>query len=443
MKEQVNLLLQEQNYKELKILLESIQSADIADIMHDAQDNHVVIIFRLLPKDEAAETFTYMESDLREKLIHNLNAEEIKDVMEEIYLDDAADIIEELPANVVERLLDATDDETRNRINELLNYPDDSAGSIMTVEYIHLSEYMTVGESIRKIRGTGMDKETVYTCYVTDKRVLQGIVLLKDMLESDDEVVVKELMCTNYISVHTDDDQEDVAKLARKYGLLAMPVLDSEERLVGIVTADDVIGVLQDETTEDINKMAAMLQTDETYFEMSIWQHAKSRIPWLLFLMLSSTMAGMILNHYAHLVATIPLLVSFVPMIMGTGGNCGSQSSSLIIRGLAVDEINFSDILKVIFKEARVALMVGAVLAMINILRIYLMYDMLGLGIILGITLMVTIFLAKVIGCTLPLFADKFGLDPAIMAAPLITTMVDSASIAVYFALVTVLIKYI
>lgn len=443
MKEQVNQLLQEQNYKELKTLLASIQSADIAEMMLDAPDNHVVIIFRLLPKDEAAETFTYMENDLREQLIHNLNAEEIKDVMEEIYLDDAADIIEDLPANVVERLLDATDEDTRKRINELLNYPEDSAGSIMTVEYIHLNEDMTVGESILKIRSIGMDKETVYTCYVTEKRMLLGIVSLKDMLESGDEVIVKDLMTTNYISVHTDDDQEDVAKLARKYGLLALPVLDNEERLVGIVTADDAMGVLQDETTEDINKMAAMLQTDETYFEMSVWQHAKSRIPWLLFLMLSSTMAGMLLNHYSYLVATIPLLVSFVPMLMGTGGNCGSQSSSLIIRGLAVDEINFSDILKVVFKEVRVALMVGISLALINVLRVYLMYDMLGLGIVLSLTLMLTIFLAKVIGCTLPLFADKLGLDPAIMAAPLITTMVDTGSIAIYFGLVSVLIEYI
>ncbi len=443
MKEQVNQLLQEQNYKELKTLLESIQSADIAEMMQDAQDNHVVIIFRLLPKDEAAETFTYMENDVREKLINTLNAEEIKDVMGEIYLDDAADIIEDLPANVVERLLDATDEDTRKRINELLNYPEDSAGSIMTVEYIHLNEDMTVGESILKIRSIGMDKETVYTCYVTDKRMLLGIVSLKDMLESDDGVIVKELMTTNYISVHTEDDQEDVAKLARKYGLLALPVLDNEERLVGIVTADDAMGVLQDETTEDINKMAAMLQTDETYFEMSVWQHAKSRIPWLLFLMLSSTMAGMILNHYSHLVATIPLLVSFIPMLMGTGGNCGSQSSSLVIRGLAVDEIAFTDILKVVFKEARVALMVGVALALINVVRIYLMYNMLGLGIVLGLTLILTIFAAKVIGCTLPLFADKLGLDPAIMAAPLITTVVDSGSIAVYFAMVSVLIEYI
>lgn len=443
MQEQVNQLLLEQNYKELKVLLESIQSADIAEIMQDAQDNHVVIIFRLLPKDEAAETFTYMENDLREKLINSLNAEEIKDVMEEIYLDDAADIIEDLPANVVERLLDATDEDTRKRINELLNYPEDSAGSIMTVEYIHLNEDMTVGESILKIRSIGMDKETVYTCYVTDKRMLLGIVSLKDMLESEDGTIVKELMTTNYISVHTEDDQEDVAKLARKYGLLALPVLDNEKRLVGIVTADDAMGVLQDETTEDINKMAAMLQTDETYFEMSVWQHAKSRIPWLLFLMLSSTMAGMILNHYSHLVATIPLLVSFIPMLMGTGGNCGSQSSSLIIRGLAVDEIDFSDILKVVLKEARVALMVGVFLALINVVRIYIMYDMLGLGVVLSLTLMLTIFSAKVIGCTLPLFADKLGLDPAIMAGPLITTMVDSGTIAVYFALVSILIEYI
>lgn len=442
MREQVNQLLQEQNYKELKLILESIHSADIAEIMEDAQDNHVVIIFRLLPKDEAAETFTYMENELREKLIESLNAEEIKDVMEEIYLDDAADIIEDLPANVVERLLDATDEDTRKRINELLNYPEDSAGSIMTVEYIHLSENMTVGESIRKIRSTGMDKETVYTCYVTDKRALLGIVSLKDMLENDDDVIVKSLMTTNYISVHTDDDQEDVAKLTRKYGLLALPVLDNEERLVGIVTADDAMGVLQDETTEDINKMAAMLQTDETYFEMSVWQHTKSRIPWLLFLMLSSTMAGMILNHYSHLIATIPILVSFTPMIMGTGGNCGSQSSSLVIRGLAVDEINFSDIIKVIYKETRVAIMVGLVLGTINVFRVYLMYDMLGLGVVLGLTLMLTICLAKVIGCTFPLFADKLGLDPAIMAAPLITTLVDSGSIAVYFALVTVMMPY-
>lgn len=436
-------LLEERKYKQLKNLLESTHPVDVAEIMEELEDKYVVLIFRLLSKDDAAETFARMSSELREILLNTLNVQEVKDVMEELYLDDAVDILEDLPANVVERLLDATDQDTRQRINEILRYPEDSAGSIMTVEYIHLDETMTVGESILKIRQIGMNKETVYTCYVTEKRKLLGIVSLKDLLESPDELLIKEVMDKNFITVNTEDDKEDVAKLTRRYGLLALPVVDQEDFLVGIVTVDDAMGVLQDETTEDINKMAAILQTDETYFEMSIWEHAKNRIPWLLFLMLSATVTGMILNHYGPIIALMPVLVSFIPMLMDTGGNCGSQSSSLVIRGLAVDEIGFKDLFKVIYKEMRIALIVGLLLALVNSLRIYIMYEQIGLAFILGLTLIVTIFMAKLVGCTLPLFADKLGLDPAIMAAPLITTIVDSASILLYFSLVQSFLSYL
>ncbi len=430
-------MIANREYKELKNKLETIHPVDIADMIDEFEDRYIVLVFRLLSKIDAAEAFAHMTSETREVLLNALNEAEIKEVMDELYLDDAVDILEELPANVVDKLLEATDEDTRERINELLNYPEDSAGSIMTVEYIGLRKDMTVAESIRKIRHVGLNKETIYTCYVTEKKHLIGSVILMDLLGNDDDKTIEEIMDSNVISVQTDDNQEDVANITKKYGLYAVPVVDCENCMVGLVTVDDALNVLQDEATEDINVMAAMLPTDDSYFEVGIWTQAKNRIPWLLFLMLSATFTGIILLHYDPIISFMPLLVSFIPMLMGTGGNCGSQSSSLIIRGLAVDEIHFTDIFKVLFMEIRIASLVGGILAIINGIRIVLMYQNIELAVLSGISLMITILMAKIIGCTLPLVADKIGLDPAIMAAPLITTMIDSGSMFVFFYIAT------
>ncbi len=424
-------------YKELKKDLESIHPIDLAELLEEFEEKYIVIVFRLLSKEDAAETFAHMESEMREQLISALNEEEIREVMEELYLDDVADILEELPANVVDKLLEATDEDTRVRINQLLNYPEDSAGSIMTVEYIALRREMTVAESILKIRQVGINKETIYTCYVTEKKRLLGYVMLMDLLGNDDDKTIEEIMDWNIICANTEDNQEDVAKMTRKYGLLALPVVDHEQCMVGIVTVDDAMLVLQEETTEDINLMAAMLPNEETYFDTSVWMHAKSRIPWLLFLMLSATLTGIILTHYSPIITLMPILVSSIPMLMGTGGNCGSQSSSLIIRGLAVDEIEFKDIGKILFKEVRISLMVGGTLAVINGLRILIMYQNVGLAFVLSISLIIIILMAKMVGCTLPLLATKIGLDPAIMAAPIITTLVDSGAMFIFFQIST------
>lgn len=426
-------------YKELKKDLETIHPVDLAEMLEEFQDKYIVLVFRLLSKEDAAETFAHMDSDMREILLNALNEEEIREVMEELYLDDVADILEELPANVVDKLLESTDDDTRERINVLLNYPEDSAGSIMNVEYIALRREMTVAESILKIRQVGLNRETIYTCYVTEKRKLLGCVMLMDLLGNEDDKTVEEIMDWNVICANTEDNQEDVAKLTRKYGLLAVPIVDHEQCMVGIVTVDDAMLVLQEETTEDINLMAAMLPNEDSYFDTSVWEHAKSRIPWLLFLMLSATITGIILTYYEPIISLMPILVSSIPMLMGTGGNCGSQSSSLVIRGLAVDEVEFADIGKIIYKEMRIALLVGGLLAIINGLRIIIMYQNPGLAFVLAISLVCTIMMAKFVGCTLPLLADKLGLDPAIMAAPIITTLVDSGAMFIFFQISTII----
>lgn len=435
-------LLENRQYKELKAELENMHPVDIAEMMEEFDEKQVLLIFRLLGKDEAAETFTEMNSDIQETLINALTDSEIKEVMDEMYLDDTVDVLEEMPANVVDRLLFATDEETRQQINTLLNYPEDSAGSIMNVEYIAFQKDMTVEEAILKIRQVGMNKETVYTCYVTEKRKLIGVVSLKELLASGDNRMIEEIMETNLLYVNTHDDQEETAAMINKYGLIAIPVVDNEMRMVGIVTVDDAIDVMEEETTEDMSMMAGIAPNEDAYFETTVWQHAKSRFPWLLFLMLSATLSGLVLDHFDYVVAIMPILNSFVPMLTGTGGNCGSQSSTLIIRGLATDEIVFKDIVKVIWKELRVALTVGVMLAIVNGIRIMIMYNhtydnTLIIAIVLGITLMCTIILAKTIGCTLPLIAKKCGLDPALMAAPLITTLVDTGTILIYFTIAT------
>ena len=437
--DEIKEMLENRQYKELKEQLESnMYPVDLAEILEDFDQKQLVMIFRLLAKEEAAETFTYMNSDMREVLIGALTDSELEEVMEEMYLDDTVDVLEEMPANVVDRLLMVTDEETRVQINQLLQYPEDSAGSIMNVEYIALRKEMTVAESILKIRQVGLNRETIYTCYVTEKRKLIGLVDVKELLTTSESKTVEEIMETNMLYAHTTDDQEEVALTIRKYGLIALPIVDHEMCMVGIVTVDDAMDVLQEETTEDISIMAGVNPNEESYFGTTVMEHVKSRIPWLLFLMLSATVTQMIMNSYESALAIMPQLAGFVPMLTGTGGNCGSQSSTLVIRGLAVGEIEFRDLLKVIWKEIRIAVCISIVLAVVNGLRIMLMGQGDALmAFTIGLTMACTVVIAKVVGCTLPLIAKRVGLDPAIMATPLISTLVDISTISVYFAIVS------
>lgn len=437
-KEMILELLEQRKFKELKEELESMHPVDIVEMLEEFDQKQQMLIFRLLAKEEAAEVFTDMNSDMREDLINALTDSELEEVMDEMYVDDTVDVLEEMPANVVDRLLMATDEETRQKINILLQYPDDSAGSIMNVDYISLRKEMTVADAILKIRQVGINKETIYTCYVTEKKKLIGAVDVKDLLTAGESRLIGEIMDENVLCAKTLDDKEDVAITIKRYGLVAIPIIDHENCLVGLVTVDDAMFVLQDETTEDISIMAGVSPNEDSYFGTSVFKHAKNRTLWLMLLMLSATVTGEILGYYEEAMAVMPVLITFIPMLMGTGGNCGSQSSTLIIRGLAVGEIQFKDIFKVIFKEIRVAFVVSCLLAVVNGIRIYIMYDQnLTLAFALGMTMMAVVVMAKCIGCTLPLLAKKLGLDPAIMAAPLITTILDTCTILVYFNIVT------
>lgn len=434
-------LLEERKFKELKEKLENMHPVDIVDVLEASEidKKQMVLLFRLLAKEEAADVFTDLNSDMREHLINALTDSELEEVMDEMYLDDAVDVLEEMPANVVDRLLSATDEETRRKINILLQYPEDSAGSIMNVEYISLRKEMTVEEAILKIRQVGINRETIYTCYVTEKKKLIGTVDVKDLLTAGESRLIEEIMEENVVTAKTLDDQEAVAKLIRKYGLIAIPIIDYENCLVGIVTVDDAMFVLQDEVTEDIQIMAGVSPNEESYFGTSVFQHAKNRFFWLLFLMLSATVSGVLLAHYEDAMAVMPILITFIPMLMGVGGNSGSQSSTLVIRGLAVGEIELKDILRVIFKEVRVGMVVGLLLGVVNGIRVWLMYGQnMLLCLALGITIIAIVCIAKTIGCTLPLIAKRLGMDPAIMAAPLISTILDTCSLLVYFRVVTV-----
>lgn len=437
--ERILQMLDERKFKELKEELENnMYPVDLAELMKDFSQKQLVMVFRLLAKEEAAETFAEMDSDMREMLIGGLTDSELEEVMEEMYLDDTVDVLEEMPANVVDRLLMATDEETRQQINQLLQYPEDSAGSVMNVDYIALRKEMTVADSILKIRQVGLNKETIYTCYVTEKRKLIGMVDVKELLTTSESKTIEEIMDTNLLYAHTTDDQEEVAQIISKYDLIALPIVDHEMCMVGIVTVDDAMEVLEEETTEDISIMAGVNPSDDSYFETSVLEHVKSRLPWLLFLMLSATVTQMIMNHYESALAVMPQLAGFIPMLTGTGGNCGSQSSTLVIRGISVGEIEFGDLFKVIFKEVRVAVLISLILSVVNGIRIIIMgQGDVMIAVTIGLTMACTIVIAKVVGCTLPLLAEKVGLDPAIMATPLISTLVDISTISVYFAIVS------
>lgn len=434
-------LLAQREFKAVRSILDVMNEVDIASLLSTLSDKELALAFRLIPKDKAAEVFSNMDTSMQTYLVTMFTEKELKELLDDLYMDDTVDMLEELPANLVKRILATVSASDRSMINQLLNYPEDSAGSIMTTEYVDLREEMTVGQAMAHIKKTGIHKETIYTCYITERRKLVGIVSAKDLMTTDDNVPIKDLMETEIISVYTHADQEQVAQLFTKYDLLALPVIDQDGRMVGIVTFDDAMDVMVDEATEDITKMAAINPSEKTYFETSVLHHAKNRIPWLLILMFTSIITGTIITRYENAFAAIPLLVSFIPMLMDTGGNCGSQSATLIIRGIALDEIRFTDLFKVMFKEFRISLIVGAFLAVANGVRIFIQYHNPGLAVVIACSLMGTVIMAKLVGCILPLLAKKVNLDPAIMASPLITTLVDTFSILIYFNIATVLFR--
>ena len=438
--ETIKVLLEEKKYSTLRDILTTMKPFDIAAVFEELQDEKTPILFRILPKELAAETFVEMDEDTQEFLIHGFSDNELKEVVDELFVDDAVDLIEEMPANVVKRILRQADKETRRQINELLKYPEDSAGSIMTTEFISLRPDMTAEMAIKRIRRTGVDKETIYTCYVNDDyNRLIGITTVKDLLLADDDDLVKDMMEENVISVHTLDDQEMVARIFSDYDFLALPVVDNEQRIVGIVTIDDAIDVIREEATEDIEKMAAVLPSDKPYMRTSVWGIYKKRVPWLLVLMLSATFTSTIISAFDGMLASVIILSSFIPMITGSGGNAGSQASVSVIRALSLGEIEFKSMFKVLWKELRVAILCGLTLATANFIKL-LLFDLRGhenaffIALVVSLTLVGTIIMAKIVGSSLPLLSSKIGLDPAVMANPLISTVCDSLSLLIYFA---------
>lgn len=430
-------LLDNRHMKQLQQMLEEMNEFDIAEFLTELDDTRMAMVYRLLSKTQGAEVFANLDVEEQEHIINSITDSELSGIIEELYVDDAVDLMEELPANVVKRVMRAATRETRNLINQHLKYPDNSAGSIMTVEFIDLKKYMNVRESLARIRRIGADKETIYICYVTtNDRRLEGVVTVKNLLLSDDEDIIEDIMDTNIIFVRTTDDQEEVSDRFSDYDMLAMPVVDREGRLVGIVTVDDVIDVMEQEATEDFEKMAAILPSEKPYLKISTLTFVKNRIPWLMILMFSSTLSGIILGSFENVYIQVPLLVTLMPMLTGTGGNAGSQAATLIIRGMAVGEIDTSDLYKVLWKEVRVATLCGIILSVLNYLRIIIMYPgEYAVAFVTGIALFVTIVLAKTLGCTLPMFAKVCRLDPALMASPLISTLVDVVALIVYFSI--------
>lgn len=432
-------MLENHQFRELRGALLMLEPQDIAIVAEEMEENEIVRLYRLLPKEEAAEVFVEMSPAHQEALIRMFTDNELRDVLEELYIDDTVDIIEEMPANVVKRILHNTDSESREAINTILRYPKDSAGSIMTTEYVRLGKDMTVGESFDRIRKEGVNKETIYTCYVTEKdRTLIGLVTVRDLLLSEKEAVIGDIMEKNVISVETGEDKETVAQTMAKYDFLAIPVTDKGGRLVGIVTYDDAADVIQDEVTEDIEKMAAIVPTDKPYLATGVFETWKKRIPWLLLLMISATFTSAILAHYEDALAVVPILTIFVPMLMDTAGNAGSQASVTIIRGLSLGELHVNDVLRIIWKELRVAVLCGVSLGVVSFGKVILLDGATVMqGVTVAVTLCVTILAAKIVGCTLPLLAKKLKLDPAVMASPFITTIVDALSLLIYFAVAT------
>ena len=437
-------LAEEKQFRRLKEILTEMNEVDIAEFMEELSSEKTVAVYRTLPKEQATEVFAYLPIEQQEHIINSITDSELQYIVEDLYADDMVDMLEELPATVVKRVLRNATPETRNLINQFLNYPENSAGSIMTAEYIGLKKHMTVEQAFAYIRKNGVDKETIYTCYVTDDtRKLEGVVTVKELLMNSYETLIGDIMDENVIKVVTTADQEMVADAFHRYDFLSLPVVDHENRLVGIVTVDDAVDVMRQEATEDIELMAAVMPSEKPYLKESVFNLAKNRIMWLLVLMLSSMITGRILAEYEAAFAALPLLVTFIPMLTGTGGNAGSQSSALIIRGLTTGDVEPSDIFKVIWKEIRVGAMVGVILGLVNFIRLILTYPgntMICLTVVLS--LFFTIIMAKTIGCVLPIIAHKLKIDPAIMAAPLISTIVDSCSMVLYFQIACHLLNF-
>ena len=447
--EEIEEMTRRKQYKALRDILVELEPADIADLFDDLPEEMLPLLFRLLPKEPAAELFVELQPDVQEMLIRGFSNTELKEVLDELYLDDAVDIVEEMPAGVVKRILKHADPDTRKSINEILKYPEDSAGALMTTEFVDLKRDMTVEDALKRIRRTGTDKETINVCYVVDPaRKLLDIASLRTILLSDEDDSIEDIMDPNVISVTTLEDKEDVAQTFSKYNFIALPVVDKENRLVGIITVDDAIDVMEEETTEDFEKMAAMLPSDKPYLKTGVLETWKARIPWLLILMLSATFTGIILNHYETALAACIVLNSFIPMLTGTGGNSGTQASTAVIRALSLDEVEFSDLGHVIWKELRVALLCGACLGGANFVKMMLVDRALlhnaavtpTVALVVCLTLVFVVFFAKLVGCSLPILAERIGLDPAVMASPFISTIVDAISLIIYFRFAALLL---
>ena len=437
--EEIKELLETKQYTRLRQKLIELYDADIAQVLEEIPEEDMIKVFRILPKDKAADVFAYLEVEHQQMIITSLSERDAANIVNNMMADDAADLFEEMPANVVRRILASASADTRRDINHLLRYPDSSAGSIMTVEFVDLKENLTVAQALERVRKVGRDSETINNLYVLDKsRTLLGILTLRGLLLADPDKTVGEIMETNVVSVNTLMDQEDVAKQFKKYDFTAMPVVDNENRLVGIITVDDIVDIMEEETTEDIEKMAAIVPSDKPYMKTSVFETWKKRIPWLLLLMVSATFTGSIMKNFEEALGAIPALSFFIPMLMDTGGNAGGQASVTVIRGLSLEEIAFKDFFKVCWKEMRVAFLCGVTLAACNFLKL-LLFDKVGVMIafVVCITLIVAIFVAKLVGCSLPMVAKRLGFDPAVMASPFITTIVDALSLIVYFAVAT------
>ncbi|HCX65237.1 MAG TPA: magnesium transporter [Eubacteriaceae bacterium] len=436
MENKISELLETKNYKELKNYLASLHAPDIAEIMEEIEDDKdSLLIFRVLPKDLAVEVFSHMEPSYQAEFSQLIREEELRELVDELHFDDKIDYLEEIPATLVKKILQNTPENERNLINQFLNYPDYSAGSIMTIEFVDLKKHMTVADAIKRIRRIGTDKVTIYTCYVTDsERKLEGLTSLKDLILAPEDDLIEDIMSTDYISVNTHTDQEEVADQFSKYDLLSMPVVDFENRLVGIITVDDILDVMEEEATKDFHMMAGMQISEESYLDARVFQLFKKRFPWLAVLMISATLTSAIMESYEAMIASMAILSANIPMLMGTSGNAGAQASTLMVRSIAVGDVEFRDVFKIMWKELRVSLLIGLCLSVLNFIRMNIIggYDI-TLSIVVSLTLIVTIALAKLIGSTLPMVAKKIGLDPAIMANPMISTILDALVLITYF----------
>ncbi|MBE6752269.1 MAG: magnesium transporter [Ruminococcaceae bacterium] len=435
-------LFEKKEYKAIKSIFDTMNPVDTATLLPEFDEKEMVLLFRLIPKENAAMVFTYLEADSQQVLLEAFTDKELKHIMDEMFIDDTVDVIEEMPANVVSRMLSAAGDK-RESINKILNYPEDSAGSIMTLEYITLLPTMTIGDALKKIKSSDVHFETIYTCYVVEKHKLLGIITAKELLTQDDDIIISDVMETNMITVNTHADKEEVANLLNKYDFLALPVVDVENCMVGIVTIDDAMDVILEEAEEDIQMMSGITPTDKPFLKTSVFEIFRTRIPWLLILMLSSTFTGIIISSFETALEKLVVLTAFIPMIMGTGGNSGSQASVTVIRGLSLGEVDIKDVFKVLWKELRVSILCGVVIAVATFLKVYFIDGFvmgtenvsLIVSMVVALTLCVTVMAAKLIGCVLPLLAKKMGFDPAVMASPFITTLVDAISLLVYFGI--------